>query len=96
MELHRVMGWRKRSFVAFCLRGPSCWHHGRELASFWHLPTFGFLLFHDAHHDQVTKFLSETPMSFQPFHLSNIVTEVSPVPPAWAGEMKSLAEVLAD
>ena len=35
-------------------------------------------------------------MSFQPFHLSNILTEVSPVPPAWAGEMKSLAEVLAD
>ena len=95
MELHRVMGWRKRSFVAFCLRDLLAGIMG---ANWLHSGTFHVrvLLFQDAHHDQVTKFLSETPMSFQPFHLSNIVTEVSPVPPAWAGEMKSLAEVLAD
>ena len=95
MELHRVMGWRKRSFVAFCLRDLLAGIMG---ANWLHSGTFHVrvLLFQDAHHDQVTKFLSETPMSFQPFHLSNVVTEVSPVPPAWAGEMKSLAEVLAD
>ena len=95
MELHRVMGWRKRSFVAFCLRDLLAGIMG---ANWLHSGTFHVrvLLFQDAHHDQVTKFLSETPMSFQPFHLSHIVTEVSPVPPAWAGEMKSLAEVLAD
>jgi hypothetical protein len=89
------MGWRKRSFVAFCLRDLLAGIMG---ANWLHSGTFHVrvLLFHDAHHDQVTKFLSETPMSFQPFHLSNILTEVSPVPPAWAGEMKSLAEVLAD
>ena len=74
---------------------PSCWHHGRELASFWHHPRSGSVVSRRTPRSG-HQVMSETPMSFQPFHLSNILTEVSPVPPAWAGEMKSLAEVLAD
>ena len=90
LELDRLLGWRKRTILGGSLSQLLRGIHdtGWLLPHTFHLRLLIFQA--DSQLGQVHQLLSEAPLLFQPFHLQQIVAEISKLPFAWSSMMKQL------